>query len=437
VKPDLILLDVMMPEMDGYAVCDALKSDPGTRAIPVIFVTARTDTDSETHALTSGAVDFINKPVNQAVVRARVALHLELERRARALAVANTELAQHRDHLEELVHARTRELAAARDEAEGANRAKSAFLANMGHELRTPLNHILGQTYLLQRDIPDAAIRERLRLIEQPARHLLQIIRDLLDISRLEAERLVLAVDDFDLTALCGAVDQGCRDLVAAKGLEIVSEIDPTLPTRLRGDRDRLQQILTNLVNNAIKFSEQGRILIRVRLGEVLEGAVTVRFEVADQGIGIAPDLQTGLFQLFHQGDAAINRKYAGTGLGLALCKRLIALMAGEIGVESTPGQGSTFWFSIRLPIGMVADTTRPGAGVEPQMVDRELVRKAVAELSAMLEEGDIAAQTLFAGSPGLYEPLLRGRMEAFKDALESFDFDLARQLLLEAVPNA
>jgi signal transduction histidine kinase len=435
-KPDLILLDVMMPEMDGYSVCDALKADPATRAIPVIFVTAKTDTESERHALSSGAVDFIHKPVNQAVVRARVALHLELERRAQALSMANAELAQHRDHLEELVLARSRELAEARDEAEAANRAKSAFLANMGHELRTPLNHILGQVYLLQRDIPDESIRERLGLIERPARHLLQIINDLLDLSRLEADRIRLVVEDFDLSTLCVRLEDRYREEVSAKGLTILCTVDPALPACLQGDRNRLDQILDNLLNNAIKFSEQGQITVRARLVEVHEGDVTVRFEVDDQGIGIDPEVQANLFQPFYQGDGTTTRRYQGTGLGLALCQRLVSLMAGQIGVESRLGQGSTFWFSVRLPIGVAAPGARTEVGSELRVVDWVQLRKAVTLLSDRLEDGDIEAKILFSDSPDLYEPVLKERYEAFKDALAAFDFDLARQLLLEGIQD-
>ena len=435
-KPDLILLDVMMPEMDGYSVCEALKGDPATRSIPVIFVTAKTDTESEMQALSSGAVDFIHKPVNQAVVRARVALHLELERRAQALTMANAELAQHRDHLEELVLARSRELAEARDEAEAANRAKSAFLANMGHELRTPLNHILGQTYLLRRDTPDEVIRERLGLIERPARHLLQIINDLLDLSRLEADRIRLEVDDFELPALCVRLEDRHRAVASAKGLTIISTVAPALPACLQGDRHRLEQILDNLLNNAVKFSQQGQIAVRACLGEVHEGGVTVRFEVEDEGIGIAPEVQAHLFQPFYQGDGTTTRRYQGTGLGLALCQRLVSLMAGAIGVESRPRQGSTFWFSVRLPVCVAAHGTPAEAGSEPRVVDWEQVRKAVAVLSERLEDGDIEAKILFSDAPALYEPALQGRLEAFKDALASFDFDLARQLLLEGLPD-
>ncbi|MEH6874883.1 MAG: response regulator, partial [Candidatus Competibacter sp.] len=217
-RPDLILLDVMMPEMDGYAVCAALKAEVDTREIPVIFVTARTDTDSEARALAAGAVDFIHKPLHSAVVRARVALHLELERRAKALRDANQALAQHRDHLEEQVYVRTRELAEARDAAESANRAKSAFLANMSHEIRTPLNAILGFTHLLRRDGVAPAQAERLGKIDTAARHLLTLLNDILDLSKIEAGKLVLEENDFALEAVLDHVGSLIADGATAKG---------------------------------------------------------------------------------------------------------------------------------------------------------------------------------------------------------------------------
>ena len=338
--PEVILLDVRMPGMDGYAVCTAIKEETATAAIPVLFITAQTDADSETVALAGGAADYIHKPINPAVVRARVR--------------AQCELAQYRQRLEDLVHTRTLELAQARDAAESANRAKSAFLANVSHEMRAPLNRIAETAYLLQREVPEARGRELLAKNEQAARHLLDLVNNLLDLAHIETGQLQVERREFDLLELLDevALAQDSRDPIAAKGLQFVREIDPAVPTILTGDPARLRQVLDQLLSNAVKFSEQGRIVLRVHPRKAGADRLSVRFEVQDQGIGVSPELQSGLFQRFNQGDNALTRKLGGTGLGLVLCQRLVALMGGEIDLVGTPGQGTTVGFWVPLGAG-------------------------------------------------------------------------------------
>ena len=414
-RPNLILLDVMMPEMDGYEVCVALKQDARTQDIPVIFVTAKTDADSETQALVAGAVDFIHKPVNRAVVRARVKLHLELT--------------QHRHHLEDLVYARTRELAEARDDAESANRAKSAFLVNMSHELRTPMNHIIGFAHRLGREIQDPRAKHLVGQIHHASRVLLGLINDILDLARLESGRLRLETLTFDLLSLLDRAENGIQDSATRKGLVLVREVDPNLPSLLKGDPIRLQQILGNLLGNAVKFSEQGRIALRVRLSKAYPEAVAVQFEVEDQGIGLSAELQTKLFQTFKQGDGSDTRQYGGVGLGLALSQRLVVLMGGEMGVRSTPDQGSCFWFRVRLGV------SPPPAAV--QDIDWQRVAEVATTLGDYFAASDFQAQTLWAASEELLKPVLQGRLEAFREAMSAFDFEQAHQLLQEAVAAA
>jgi len=337
--PDLILLDVMMPEMDGYAVCAALKHEALTAAIPVIFITARTDPESETLALTGGAVDFIHKPINPPVVRSRVRLHYEL--------------AQHRNRLEDLVQSRTLELAQARDAAESANRAKDAFLDNISHEFRTPLNGITGMAYLLHKEVQGERGRGFLARIDESARRLLDLVNDVIDLSLLESGSIEIAMQAFDLGGMLQQFVQDSQGPVTAKGLTLVQEVDAGLPAVVTADPARLRQVLGQLLGNAVKFSERGAVTLRVQPVATQGGQRWVRFEVQDQGIGMTPGVQSGLFALFNQGDNSLARCYGGTGLGLALCRRLVAAMGGEMDLTSTPGQGTTIGFQV--PMGVRA----------------------------------------------------------------------------------
>jgi PAS domain S-box-containing protein len=258
------------------------------------------------------------------------------------------ELDGHRHHLEELVAQRTTELLASRQLADAANKAKSAFLANMSHEIRTPMNAILGMANLLRRGGITPAQAERLDKIDSAGQHLLRIINDILDISKIEAGKLQLETADFALSAILDNVASIIGLAAHEKGLRI--EIDRgSVPLWLRGDATRLRQALLNYAGNAVKFTERGAIILRARLLEQSGDDLLVRFEVTDSGVGIAPGEIARLFQAFEQADNSTTRQYGGTGLGLAITRRLAKLMGGEVGVESTPGNGSTFWFTARL----------------------------------------------------------------------------------------
>jgi len=350
--PDLILLDVMMPEMDGYEVCRRLKKSPATQDIPVIFVTAKTEETDEEFGLRLGATDYIAKPIKAGIVLQRIHNLFERER-------LHKEVEAHRHHLEDLVVARTAALSIAKEAAEAANRAKSTFLANMSHELRTPMNAIMGMTDLALRHATEPKLRDQLGKVMQASQHLLHVINDILDISKIEADRLTLERVTFKLGEVLENLMSLIGHKVIDKGLKLRVDLTPDVARlTLLGDPLRLGQILLNFAGNALKFTAAGSITLRARLAEESSSDVLLRFEVEDTGIGIAAEDQKRLFTAFEQADGSMTRKYGGTGLGLAISKRLVKMMGGDVGVDSQPGSGSTFWFTVRL--GKATDAVSP-----------------------------------------------------------------------------
>jgi signal transduction histidine kinase/HPt (histidine-containing phosphotransfer) domain-containing protein len=348
--PDLILLDVMMPDMDGFQVCERLQQEEVTRAIPVIFVTARTDAASESRGLALGAVDFIHKPLRPDLVQARVRLHLELARRARALEAAN-------QALEDKVAQRTQDLMDALQRAEGAARSKTDFLARMSHELRTPLNAVIGLSQVgLREEAAGRAAQSLYPRILSAGQHLLRVVNDVLDFSRIEAGKCTVESQPFDLASTVAQAAQLLEPQALAEGIALHVDWSPGPRPQVMGDAQRIQQVLVNLLSNAVKFTEKGQVRLRV-------SSVDARhvFEVTDTGIGLTPEQIARLFQPFEQADSSSTRRHGGTGLGLVISRHLAREMGGDITVRSTPGQGSSFTFTVTLPEAPTRDT-EPGA---------------------------------------------------------------------------
>jgi PAS domain S-box-containing protein len=311
-------------------------------------------------------------------------------------------------------------LVEAKRHAESANHAKTRFLANMSHEIRTPMNAVLGLAHVLGRSALSPTQAEQLAKLRGAGEHLLRIINDILDLSKIEAGKLVLDHRDFSLAAVVDDVSALIAESARRKALAIEVDLDD-VPVGLRGDPTRLHQALLNYAGNAVKFTERGRIALRVRLLEETGRRVLLRFEVSDTGIGIPAERQHVLFADFEQADASTTRRYGGTGLGLAIVRRLAEMMGGEVGVESTPGSGSTFWFTAWVDRGPGGEDTAAESSHDPE----EQIRLLHAGRSVLAVDDDPVnqevAQMLLADT-GLHIVLANSGREALDmAAVEDF----------------
>ncbi|HKI82385.1 MAG TPA: response regulator [Pseudodesulfovibrio sp.] len=338
VLPDIILLDIMMPEMDGYEVCRRLKSEERTSPVPVIFITAKSQSEDEAKGLALGAVDYITKPVNPAIVQARIRTHLALYNQNRVL--------------EEKVRQRTLQLETSKERADEASRAKSAFLANISHELRTPLNHILGLSSLLLEIDTDPERLELIRPLHDGAAQLAGLFDQLLDLTMLESDAVSIKQKFFDFPKVLSRLTAVFHAYALKKGVEFEFLAHGSLPDTLYGAPLETSQALNNILLNAFRYTEKGKVTLDVRIDpEHFAGAdkdrIMIRFTVTDTGVGIPNDRLETIFHSFEIGEKVMTKRLSGPGVGLTISKYLIEKLGGKIRVKSTLGEGSTFFVSL------------------------------------------------------------------------------------------
>ncbi|MCC2606463.1 response regulator [Planctobacterium marinum] len=326
-KPDLILLDIVMPEMDGFETLKQLKQDEQLKDTSVIFITGLDTVDNEKYGLDLGALDYIRKPFNGAVVKTRIATHLKLIRQTKELRALSVKLRE-------------------------ADQAKSRFLANMSHEIRTPLTAIIGYTELLQNDELSGMDNDQaIDIISNSGKHLLNLINDILDLSKIEAKKLQVECVEFCLPLLLEELISLIKPKIEQHNLAFELGLQFPLPSHIVSDPTRLKQVLLNLLNNAVKFTEEG--VIRLLVAES-DGAL--KFNVIDTGVGISKEQQTRIFSAFEQADVSVTRRFGGTGLGLNISKYLAQKLGGDLVVSSVSGIGSDFCASIALRTGENAE---------------------------------------------------------------------------------
>jgi len=339
----LVLMDVQMPGMDGFETAELMRGSERTKNIPIIFITATYRQPKQIfRGYESGAVDYLYKPLDRKILQSKIRAYIEFFKQKHELEVTTRQLKK------TLV-----EVDLAKRAAEEATIAKSSFLASMSHEIRTPLNGIIGMTDLILMDseLPEHYY-EHLTDIKQSSESLLEIINEILDVSKIEADKLELEHIDFSLRDVIGKVVRLLSVKTFQKSLEFICHCPPDTTDNLVGDPTRIRQIMINLLGNAVKFTETGRITISVKQLEKTDKIVRFEFSICDTGIGVSEEKLPKLFSSFSQADKSTTRTHGGTGLGLSISKKLVEMMGGTIFAESTPGEGSCFTFILPVEIG-------------------------------------------------------------------------------------
>ena len=390
--PDVILLDIIMPEMNGYAVINALKSSEKTRDIPVISITGLNNPDDEEKGLALGASDYISKPFSPSIVKLRVQNQINYINQTR--------------------------LIIAKETAIKSSRARSEFLSRISHEMRTPMNTIVGMI-TLSRNTSDIDKRDdMLEKMSISSDHLIKLIDDVLDMSDIEDNKLRLSCSEFSFGDMMREIINRIKPEIRAKQQTLTTDVDPSIPDMIIGDERRLSQVILNLLSNAVKFTpEQGSVQINAFALGIEAETLTMRIEVVDDGIGILKEQHEGLFSAFEQADGGIARKFGGAGLGLAISKYIVELMGGGISVESEPGKGSKFSFTAKAqlkapeitdasPIPLDGKTVILADDIE---INREIVIAALEDTGLQIEcaENGHEVLELFTSSPEKYDLIL------------------------------
>jgi len=403
--PDVILLDVVMPEMDGYAVIAALKNNDRTKNIPVIFITGLSHADDEEKGLSLGAADYIGKPFSPAIVRLRVQNQIKIINQTRLIIEKET--------------------------AEKSSRARSEFLSRMSHEMRTPMNAIMGMTALAKNAVNTEKRDDMLDKISGASGQLLRLIDDVLDMSDIEDNKLRLSCSEFSFAVTVRDILNKANPDIKKKQQSLTTDIDPSIPDTLIGDERRLEQVILNLLSNASKFTpEQGSIQINAFVRSVEYDTLAMQIEVIDNGIGISGEQREKLFIAFEQADGGADRKFGGAGLGLAISKHIVGLMGGEIWAESEPGKGSKFIFTVKTQIR--TPETKDDAPVsldgrrlllaEDVEINREIVMAMLEDTGLKIvcaENGRIALE-MFSAAPDGYDVVLMDINMPVMDGLEA-----------------
>jgi len=342
IRPDLIMLDVEMPEMNGYEAIKKLKSDDRNREIPVVFLTSMNDAQSEMEGLKLGAVDYIGKPFVTPLLLRRIKTHISVM--------------EHKREIEDLLGLKTQEVKLreiAEQAAQNASHAKSNFLSRMSHEIRSPLNGVIGMINIAKEEKEIDSLKAYLKKAGTAAKHVLSVINNILDMSKIEANKFELSDAEFDFGKMMANIIETANLQEPEKHQEITLNINANVPPFIICDELRLTQIINNLMNNAVKFTpENGKIKISAEKQDEKDGEITVKFEIQDNGAGISTEQQKTLFTAYNQADSAAAKNFGGTGLGLFIAKSITELMHGTIQVESELGKGSKFTFTVKAKKG-------------------------------------------------------------------------------------